>query len=191
MTDILNRTAKPWHTATTETDPVAAELARIRRQRDDQARTIDRLRAEVETAEIAHRRHPGEGVKDPEGSFLIFRRTMVRHYLVAREAAEADPGPITEARYGMARELLGLVYTAEGGNGVLSEVLAQVDALGFLIAEQWVEIWAHREGFLDDLTTGEIVSIAQDVRGLAAVGVRLDDMGMADLVEPYLPGGAA
>lgn len=185
MTDTLHR---PWHT--TQADPVTAELARLRRQRDDQARTIERLRAEAETDAIAHRRLTKDTVKDPKGSFLILRRSLVRAYLVARIEFEGNPGPAAQAAYETAREVLALAYKAEG-EGSLEEVLPRVDRLDWLIAEQYVELWAHRENVLDDLDTGAIVTVAQDVREMVAAGYHLDDMGMAGLVEPYLPGGAA
>jgi hypothetical protein len=170
-----------------------AELKRRREQAAQQSAVIERMAADEEATVMAAvlGRLPGEKIVDAGGSFLIFRRTAVRHYLEAREAFENNPNPVTETRHQTTRQLLALAYTAEGGNGTLDEVLGKVDGLGFLIAEQWVEIWAAREHLLGDLSNGVIVTIANDVRDLAALGHHLDDMGMADLAAPFLPGGAA
>lgn len=191
MTDIMNR---HWHTvASSQQDQLSAanaEIARMRRQRDDLAAKVERLRAEVETDAIAHRLTIGVDEQDPQGSFLILRRSLVSAYLRARVEFEGNPGPVSQAAFEMAREVLALAYKAEG-EGTLDEIMPRIDRLDWLIAEQWVELWAHREGVLDDLGNAEIVTIAQDVRELAAAGHHLDDMGMADLVAPWLPGGAA
>lgn len=167
------------------------ELDRRRQQCARQSIQLGRDAADRNAAVMAAvlGRLPGEGVED--GDFLVFRRSAVRHYLQAREAFEADPTPDTENRHQTTRELLALTYTLEGRNAGIEEIRTKIDGLDFLIAEQWVEIWAAREHCLGDLSPAVVVTIANDVRDLAADGHHLDDMGMADLVAPWLPGGAA
>lgn len=166
-----------------------AELATVRRQRDDYATKIDRLRADAERAALADRRLPGETVEDADSAFLLFRRTMTSRYLKAREAFEDDPTEVNVARHEVTRDALALVYTSEGGHGNSEQVLTHFERLGFLIAEQWVELWAHREGVLAALGSREIVGIADRVREGIASGFALGELPMHDYAAVHLDGG--
>lgn len=165
------------------------ELAKVRHQRDSYAATIERLRADAERAELAARRDKDSVKADAATAFMTFRRTMTIHYLKAREQFEAEPTEVNKARHEVTRDALALVYTSEGGHGNREQVLEHIDRLGYLIGEQWVELWAHREGCLPELGSREIVAIADDVRAAVATGTSLDEIPMWVLADEHLGGG--
>lgn len=130
---------------------------------------------------------------DETGLSLELRR-LIPGYLAAREAYEETGHALSPsaAAYARAREAVVHVLAAFGAYPDDDTAAAAVDAFEApYLATMFVERWADREGYLTQLGSGEVSRIAAQVQDLVAEGRRLDDMGMADLVEPYLPGGAA
>jgi hypothetical protein len=121
-------------------------------------------------------------------------RRLIPRYLTARERFEETGYPHGDAayEYSTASEALVHVLVAVGAYGTDEAAFAAVEAMTApYLASMFVEAWADREGYLTELGSGEIARIADRVTDLVAEGARLDDLGMADLVAPYLPGGAA
>jgi len=135
-----------------------------------------------------------QAVMDDETGLSLELRRLIPPYLTAREAYEETGNAHGDAarEYSKATEALVHILVAIGAYDSDEAAAAAVDAMRAPgLATMFVERWAAREGYLDDLGFGEIARIADRVTDLVAEGARLDDMGMADLVAMYLPGGAA
>lgn len=177
MTDILK--AKPFDSRSYSDTMVTLDV------KLDRPTALDQVRADWLDAANAV-------AADETGLSLELRR-LIPHYLTAREAYEETGHALSPsaAAYSRAREAVVHVLVAIGAYADDDTAASAVDAFKApYLATMFVERWADREGYLPQLGFGEIARIAAQVQDLVAEGRRLDDMGMADLVEPYLPGGA-
>jgi hypothetical protein len=118
---------------------------------------------------------------------------LISHYLDARVAFEEEDTPDQDVAdaYAKLRGTLVHLLVAMGAytdDDAAGAALDDLTAPG--VSARFVTRWAYREGLdvLDHMLMGRIAARVED---LVAEGARLDDLGMADLAEPYLTGGAS
>lgn len=133
---------------------------------------------------------PMNAVLADETDLHLELRRLTPKYLTARERFEEDPTSQGAGEYMAAHCALVHVLVAIGAYDTDTAADDAVQALTFPGgADMLVARWADGEGVLDSLSSGEISNIAETVCERIAKGRNLDDLGMWELVHPYLNRG--
>jgi hypothetical protein len=155
--------------------------------------TLNRAEVERIAPAAASPRTPWDAFIYDDTDLSMEYSRLISRYLDARVAFEEEDTPdqaTADAYWHLHGTLVHLLvamgaYTDDDAAGAALDAMT---APG--VSNRFVTRWAYREGLdvLDHMLMGRIACRVED---LVADGCRLDDLGMADLAEPYLTGGAS